>query len=549
MFLHFIHVPYCYDFLVTQIPMGLLLYSHLPIAAAAFIFSTYVLVKARSLPASILFAICLTFTAWCAFDLSAWFSFLGSSNTMFTWSLLDFLAVLMFFFSYYFLYTFVTERDLPLWQKWAGFVVLLPSAYIAIQGLNIPTYDLNSCAALEDGSYTIFTYYAEALFILASIAFVVLHFRSHKEKVQRRRTLLVGAGVLTFLLFFFSASFLVSQFADTDASSYVYNYLIYGLFGMPIFLIYLGYLIVRYKAFKMKMIGAQALVLTLIALLASEYAFVNSLTNRILVAVTLVLTGIAGTILIRSVKREIEQREHIELLAANLEKANAQQIILIHFITHQIKGFVTKSRNIFAGLIEGDYGTVPETMKPLIEEGFRSDTKGAQTIQEILSASNIKSGKVTYTKVPLDLKALIDSIAKDLQPAAEAKGVAFNLDTGSGPLTYTGDQTQLQNAFKNLIDNSIKYTPSGSVEVSLKQEGKKIRFEIKDTGVGITPEDMKKLFTEGGHGAESQKVNVESTGFGLYIVKNIIEAHGGKVRAESEGAGKGAHFIVELPTT
>jgi signal transduction histidine kinase len=68
-----------------------------------------------------------------------------------------------------------------------------------------------------------------------------------------------------------------------------------------------------------------------------------------------------------------------------------------------------------------------------------------------------------------------------------------------------------------------------------------------DTGVGITPEDMKRLFTEGGHGAESIKVNVHSTGYGLYIAKQIAEAHGGAIRAESEGKGKGSRFIVELP--
>ncbi len=71
---------------------------------------------------------------------------------------------------------------------------------------------------------------------------------------------------------------------------------------------------------------------------------------------------------------------------------------------------------------------------------------------------------------------------------------------------------------------------------------------MEDSGIGITPEDMKKLFTEGGHGKDSTKVNVESTGFGLYIVKSIIEAHKGKVWAESEGAGKGSRFIIELPT-
>ncbi|MDB5195280.1 MAG: hypothetical protein JWO84_464 [Parcubacteria group bacterium] len=547
MLAYFIHAQYCYEYLVNQIPMGLLLYSHLPTSLLALAFGTYVLFKARTLPAFLFFNVCLMFAIWAAFDLSAWFAFLGADNVMFTWSLLDFFAVLMFFFTYYFLYTFVTGKDLPLWQKLIGIAILLPTTVIAFMGVNIPTYDLNSCTALEDNAYTIYTYIAEGIYILVTIAFLTIEYLKKKERTQRRRTLLAGTGVLIFLGFFFSASFLVSLYASSDASSYVYNYLIYGLFGMPVFLIYLGYLIVRYHAFNLKTFGVQALVVALIAVLASEFAFVTTLTSRVLVAVTLILTGIIGTQLIRSVKREIEQREHIEKLAGDLEKANEQQIVLIHFITHQIKGFVTKSRNIFSMVLEGDFGSVPEQMKPMLEEGFSSDTKGMNTIQEILNAANIKSGKVTYAMAPFDMKLFIEEIAKELKPAADAKGLEFTLDLGMGTDVVTGDRGQLVNVFKNLIDNSIKYTQKGTVTVRLKKETGKVIFTIEDTGVGITPEDMKNLFTEGGHGKESTKVNVESTGFGLYIVKNIIDAHKGKVWAESEGAGKGSRFIVELP--
>ena len=76
-----------------------------------------------------------------------------------------------------------------------------------------------------------------------------------------------------------------------------------------------------------------------------------------------------------------------------------------------------------------------------------------------------------------------------------------------------------------------------------------MRFSVEDSGVGISPEDMQKLFTEGGHGAESRKVNVDSTGYGLYIAKSVVEAHRGRIWAESEGVGKGSRFVVELPTT
>jgi signal transduction histidine kinase len=234
-------------------------------------------------------------------------------------------------------------------------------------------------------------------------------------------------------------------------------------------------------------------------------------------------------------------------LYEEVKKANEQQVLLIHFITHQIKGFVAKSRNIFSMILEGDFGPVPEAMLPMVQEGFNSDTKGANTIQEILSAANIKNGKVTYMTAPFDMKMLVQEIMRDLKPLSDAKSLALNLTVPDDDVTVTGDRMQLLNALKNLVDNSIKYTPSGSVAISLAKEEGKIRFEIKDTGVGITPEDMAHLFTEGGHGKESQKINVDSTGFGLYIVKNIIEGHHGKVWAESEGAGKGSRFIVELP--
>ena len=89
----------------------------------------------------------------------------------------------------------------------------------------------------------------------------------------------------------------------------------------------------------------------------------------------------------------------------------------------------------------------------------------------------------------------------------------------------------------------------GNVRVGLSRTGNTIRFTVEDNGVGITPEDMRRLFTEGGHGKDSLKMNVHSTGYGLYIVKKIVEGHGGKVWAESEGQGKGSRFIVELPGT
>lgn len=543
---NFVTLQYCYDYLIGQIPVELLLYSHIPTSLAALVFGIYVYMNDRRLPSLTLLVVCLGFAGWCLFDLGSWFAFLGAGEMMFAWSLLDLFAVIFFCFAYYFLYTFITGRDLPSWQKVFGVILIAPTLITTFLGLNLTLYDTAICEAWEHEIITWYPFFVEMFIIISAVVLMFRERNKTNDRKKRREITLASAGVLLFLGFFFSATLAVTLLVNYAVGEYAYNYEIYGLFGMPILLIYLGYLIVRYRAFDIRILSVQALVTGLIALIAAQYAFVQSTASGILIAITLALTVVAGFQLIRSVQNEIEQRKRVEKLARELDTANKQQVVLLHFITHQLKGFMTKSRNIFATLRDGDYGTMPTEVIPMIEEGFRSDTKGVATIQEILNAANIKSGKVEYKKEPFDLKALIDEIAVDLRMNAEAKGLTLLVSCGTEPIMFTGDRGQLINALKNIVDNSIKYTLTGGIKITLSKEGEEIRFVVEDTGVGISPEDMQNLFTEGGHGAHSKKVNVESTGFGLYIVKNIVEAHGGTVEAFSEGEGKGSRFVVNL---
>jgi signal transduction histidine kinase len=529
----------------AEVPV-MVYYSHVPAFLITLFISLFILLNSRTLPARILMVIALAFATLSISDILLWTQ-IDSRYIMFFWSFWLFLFTTIYVLSFYFIYTFINKKDAPFTAKLLGAAIIIGVLVLSASHYNLESFDLYNCTAIERLPTLNAVFGLSFLIFLSVLGYGLRKGFARKRGEGRRETLLATIGISLFLFAFSAAAYTASIANILGSAPDTFLIEQYGYFGMTIFIAFLTYIIVEYRAFNIGLIGAQALVGALIAVLASEYAFVHSKTNMVLVSVTLVLTGVVGTILIRSVRREIEQRIHIEKLARDLQIANENQVTLIHFITHQIKGFVTKSRNIFAGLLEGDYGQLPDTMRPLIEEGFRSDTKGTATIQEILNASNIKSGKVTYKMEPFDLKTLIDETAKDLKPTADAKKIAFVVDTGTAPLTFTGDRGQLVNAFKNLIDNSIKYTPTGTVTVSLKKEEGKIVFKVEDTGVGITAEDMKNLFTEGGHGKESTKVNVESTGFGLYIVRNIVEAHKGKVWAESDGAGKGSRFIAEFP--
>ena len=152
-----------------------------------------------------------------------------------------------------------------------------------------------------------------------------------------------------------------------------------------------------------------------------------------------------------------------------------------------------------------------------------------------------------YEMKELDLKALVKRVADKLAPKAAEKKLKYEVNLANGDYMITGDETQLGEAIGNLINNSIAYTPTGSIHVWLTKKGNKALFAVQDTGVGITEEDKAKLFKSGGRGKDSIKTNVDSTGYGLSFVKGVIEAHHGRVWTESDGPGKGSAFYVELP--
>ena len=201
-----------------------------------------------------------------------------------------------------------------------------------------------------------------------------------------------------------------------------------------------------------------------------------------------------------------------------------------------------------AAIAEGDYGAIPEKLKTMSKAALADVRKGVDTVMDILSASDLKRGSVSFKSDVFDFRVAVKAIVAEQQVAAQAKGLQLDVQMTDGNYRMQGDEKKIrEHVIRNLIDNAIRYTPSGTIHIELSDGDAKIHFSVKDSGVGITPEDMSNLFTEGGHGKDSIKINVHSTGYGLFIAKEVVEASGGKIWAESQGAGKGSRFIVELP--
>ena len=520
---------------------SLIYYSHIPTAIAALILGLFVYFKDRkSLAGKILLSLSLVFSLWCVFNLILWIN-PNSLIIMTIWSYFGILDPLIFLLSLYFVYVFINKRDPNVNSKF--FWVLLALPLILLNYVNSGNFDLVNCQATQTPWYILYYYGFELLVAVYILVYVFIKYHT-AEKIFKPQIVLMTVGIELFLFSFFFSGFLASYLVE---QGFVNDFGLeqYGLFGLTFFIGFLAFLIVRFKAFDIKLIGAQALVWTLIILVGSQFFFIQNNTNKVLTAITLVISAIVGLIIVRSVKKEVSLRESLEI-------ANKGQENLIHIMNHQIKGFLGTARSIFAELLQSnDYGQMPEESKPLLNKGFESTTAGVNYVTDILRGANASKGTLAFNMEPMDTKVIVDELLIEMQSLAKEWNVVLEGNVNPGDYQINGDRTQLKESFKNLITNAIRYNDPDydhkSVKVSLSRTGNNILFSVRDTGKGISPEDAARLFTPGGVGKNSLKQNSDATGFGLSFVKGTAVAHNGRVDYYSNKPAKGTTFFIELP--
>ncbi|MDE2366240.1 MAG: hybrid sensor histidine kinase/response regulator [Betaproteobacteria bacterium] len=180
-----------------------------------------------------------------------------------------------------------------------------------------------------------------------------------------------------------------------------------------------------------------------------------------------------------------------------------------------------------------------------IERNARAQNK---LIEDLLEMSSIISGKVRLDMQRLDATSLIEAAVESVKPTAQAKGIVLTKTIDPQAGWISGDSNRLQQIFWNLLSNSIKFTPKGGrIDIIVEQWGSFLEIRINDSGLGISPEFMPFVFDRFRQGDASLTRQYGGLGLGLAIVKQLVELHGGEVRAESAGTGKGSSFIVNLP--
>jgi two-component system CheB/CheR fusion protein len=178
----------------------------------------------------------------------------------------------------------------------------------------------------------------------------------------------------------------------------------------------------------------------------------------------------------------------------------------------------------------------------------RSTQMQAQLVDDLLDVSRIVTGKMRVNRQPLDLVALTRAAVDNALPLAEKKSLALKASLDPSVKMISGDRTRLDQVISNLLGNAIKFTPEGGrIDVSLTSAAAMVELRVTDTGVGIEPHFLPRVFNRLTQEDSSSTRPYAGLGLGLAIVRHLIDAHGGKVRAESPGVGKGSTFVVNLP--
>jgi len=513
--------------------LNLLYYSHIPVIIVSILIGFFVIFKNHKIiSARVMFFLSIIFSIWIFSNLVVWLSS-NSSVIMFFWSLFGILDVLLFTTSLYLVYTYELNQDLNNKLKILISVLAIPIIFLTPTTYNILSFDYDYCTA-NDNLFLGYIFIFKAL-ITFGIVFVGVYRFIKSPMESRKQVLFMSIATLLFLLSIFGTGYL----SDTLE---IYTIEVYGIFVMTFFMAFLAYLIVKFKAFNIKLIGAQALVWALVILIGSQFFYLHDseLYVKVITGVTLIISGVLGLILVRGVKKEISLREQLQV-------ANEGQKNLIHIMNHQIKGYMTIDRNIFAELLTDDYGKIPKSAKEIIQKGLSSADRGTAYVIDILRGAAAESGEIAFDIKDIDFKNTVLNKIESLKDRIEKKGLELCIDIKDADYYISGDETQLGEAIRNLIENSLNYTMKGSINIDMNKTKENIVFSIRDTGIGIKESDVHKIFKAGGVGDDSMKVNVNSSGYGLAFVKGVIEKHKGKVWFWSEGKNKGTTFFVELP--
>jgi histidine kinase len=231
-------------------------------------------------------------------------------------------------------------------------------------------------------------------------------------------------------------------------------------------------------------------------------------------------------------------------MAGKLEKAEALRQQLIGDIAHELRTPLSTIKGYMEGLMDEVLLAEDDTFLQVHQEAERLQ----RLVDDLQDLNRVEAGVVSLNFQISNIHQLIENTIKRLGRQFEEKGVVIEADLEGDLPRIRVDPDRMEQVLLNVIGNSLQYTPSGgTVTTSARQQGENVLITISDSGIGIAPDDLPRIFTRFFRVDKSRSRAGGGSGIGLTISKHLVEAHGGDIRAESDGLGKGSTFTISLP--
>ena len=231
-------------------------------------------------------------------------------------------------------------------------------------------------------------------------------------------------------------------------------------------------------------------------------------------------------------------------MAGQLEQVESMRRQLIGDVTHELRTPLTSIKGYMEGLVDGVLPSTPETFNQIHREADRL----SRLVDDLQELSRVEAKAYALDLRSVAVSDLVQTTVKRLSPQAMGKRIALRSSLPADLPPLLADEDRITQVLVNLVANAIQYTPEGGdVTISAVRAGDEIHVTVKDTGIGIPPEHIANLFTRFYRVDKSRSRNAGGgSGIGLTVAKHLVEAHGGRIWAESAGEGQGSTFTFSL---
>jgi len=259
----------------------------------------------------------------------------------------------------------------------------------------------------------------------------------------------------------------------------------------------------------------------------------------LLIAVVIAVLGLwAGRQTIQDIIRQLEE------INTKLQRLYEQQGAFVSNVAHEFRAPLTVIKGSLDNLADGLHGPIsPDQQEPVVM--CRRETgRLSRLVGDLLDIARMEAGKLRLTTKEVSLADLLKETAKLFEREIAKRGLSLAVDSPDEPAIIIGDRDRLEQVFVNLLGNAVKFTRQGGIRIRLRRDQDEYQIDVEDTGPGIAPEDLERIFDKFER-VENQQ-SEEGSGLGLPIARDLVQLHKGRLWAKSQ-LGQGSRFIVRLP--